>query len=77
MRIRQAQQALLNPDMPMETFLISRSASTPNALRYTRNPIVVEIMGPGVDDFAFVDLPGGISGQAGVLKLLTGSATQG
>lgn len=77
MRIRQAQQALLNPDMPMEMFLTSRRVSNPNALRYTRNPIVVEIMGPGVDDFAFVDLPGGIRGQAGVLKLLTGSATQG
>ena len=77
MRIRQAQQSLLNPDVPMEMFLSSCSVSRPNALRFTRNPVVVEIMGPGVDDFAFVDLPGGIRGQAGVPRLLTGSTTQG
>ena len=59
MRIRQAQQALLNPDMPMEMFLSSRGMSKPSALRFTRNSIVVEIKGQGVDDLAFVDLPGG------------------
>jgi len=58
MRIRQAQQALLNPDMPMEMFLTSRGMSKPSALRFTRNSIVVEIKGQGVDDLAFVDLPG-------------------
>ena len=58
MRIRQAQQALLNPDMPMEMFLTARGMSKPSALRFTRNSIVVEIKGQGVDDLAFVDLPG-------------------
>ena len=57
-RIRQAQQALLNPDMPMEMFLTSRGMSKPSALRFTRNAIVVEIKGHGVDDLAFIDLPG-------------------
>lgn len=76
MRIRQAQQALLNPDMPMEMFLSSRGMSKPSALRFTRNSIVVEIKGQGVDDLAFVDLPGGTHGQVGVLILLTGSSIQ-
>jgi len=58
MRIRQAQQALLNPDMPIEMFLTSRGMSKPSALRFTRNSIVVEIKGQGVDDLAFIDLPG-------------------
>lgn len=62
MRIRQAQQALLNPDMPIEMFLTSRGMSSkPSALRFTRNSIVVEIKGQGVDDLAFVDLPGVIA----------------
>ena len=76
MRIRQAQQALLNPDMPMEMFLSSRGMSKPSALRFTRNSIVVEIKGQGVDDLAFVDLPGGARGQVGALRLLIGSSIQ-
>ena len=76
MRIRQAQQALLNPDMPMEMFLSSRGMSKPNALRFTRNSIVVEIKGQGVEDLAFVDLPGGAHGQVGILGLLTGFSIQ-
>lgn len=59
MRIRQAQQALLDPDADMEMFLQPRGASRASPLRFTRNSIVVEIKGPGVDDLAFVDLPGG------------------
>jgi hypothetical protein len=58
-RIRQAQLALLNPDMPLEMFLNGRGPSRDNALRFTRNSIVVDIKGKGVDDLAFVDLPGG------------------
>ena len=73
MRIRQAQQALLNPDMPMEMFLTSRGMSKPSALRFTRNSIVVEIKGQGVDDLAFVDLPGRYNRSSGCLGLLTGS----
>jgi hypothetical protein len=76
MRIRQAQQALLNPDLPMGIFLSSRGMSKPSALRFTRNSIVVEIKGRGVDDLAFVDLPGRLHGQVGVLGLLTGSSVQ-
>jgi hypothetical protein len=59
MRIHQAQQALLNPGMPMEMFLTSHGVSKPSALRFTRNSVVVEIKGQGVDDLAIVDLPGG------------------
>lgn len=70
MRIRQAQQALLNPDMPMEMFLTSRGMSKPSALRFTRNSIVVEIKGQGLDDLAFVDLPGEIRGCVRVPGLL-------
>jgi hypothetical protein len=57
-RIRQAQLALLNPDTPMDMFLSGRSVSKPSEMRFTRNSIVVEITGHGVDDLAFVDLPG-------------------
>ena len=71
MRIRQAQQALLNPDMPIEMFLTSRGMSKPSALRFTRNSIVVEIKGQGVDDLAFVDLPGRNIGSSRGLGLLT------
>ena len=46
MRIREAQNELLNPDPG-------------SALRFTRNSIVLEIKGHDVDDLAFVDLPGG------------------
>lgn len=73
MRIRQAQQALLNPDMPIEMFLTSRGMSSkPSALRFTRNSIVVEIKGQGVDDLAFVDLPGKYIKSSWCLGLLTG-----
>jgi len=72
MRIRQAQQALLNPDMPLEMFLTSRGMSKPSALRFTRNSIVVEIKGQGVDDLAFVDLPGKYIRSSRCLGLLTG-----
>ena len=74
MRIRQAQQALLNPDMPIEMFLTSRGMSKPSALRFTRNSIVVEIKGQGVDDLAFVDLPGRYIRSSKGLGLLTGSS---
>lgn len=57
-RIRQAQEALLNPDTELDTFLTSRVASKASALRFTRNSVVVDIKGQGVDDLAFVDLPG-------------------
>ena len=60
LRIRQAQEALLNPNITdMDTFLNHPGESRPGELRFTRNSIVVEIRGPGVDDLAFVDLPGG------------------
>jgi hypothetical protein len=73
-RIRQAQQALLNPDMPMEMFLSTRGMSKPSALRFTRNSIVVEIKGQGVDDLAFVDLPGGVHCRVGLSDCLQHSA---
>jgi hypothetical protein len=57
-RICQAQRALLNPDRELESFLTENAASTTSTLRFTRNSIVVEIKGHGVDDLAFVDLPG-------------------
>jgi hypothetical protein len=74
MRIRQAQQALLNPDMPIEMFLTTRNMARPNALRFTRNSIVVEIKGQGVDDLAFVDLPGKYIRSSRCLGLLTESS---
>jgi len=58
MRVRQAQQALLNPDIEIEAHLTTHGASRSGALRFTRNSIVVEIRGEGVDELAFVDLPG-------------------
>ena len=59
LRIRQAQEALLNPNITeMDVFLNQPGESRPGELRFTRNSIVVEIRGPGVDDLAFVDLPG-------------------
>ena len=57
-RIRQAQKALLNPDTELEAFLTPHGASKTDTLRFTRNSIVVDIKGHGVDDLAFVDLPG-------------------
>ncbi|SRR5258706_15867979 len=59
MRIRQAQEALLNPNITEREILLTQpGASRAGELRFTRNSIVVEIKGPGVDDLAFVDLPG-------------------
>jgi len=59
LRIRQAQEALLNPNITeVDVFLNQHAESKPGELRFTRNSIVVDIKGPGVDDLAFVDLPG-------------------
>lgn len=58
-RIKRAQLAILNPNTTAEDFLtVDLPFSEANELRFSKNSIILDISGPGVDDLAFVDLPG-------------------
>lgn len=58
-RIKRAQLAILNPGTPAEDFLtVDLPFSETNESRFSKNSIILDISGPGVDDLAFVDLPG-------------------
>ena len=58
-RIRRAQLAILNPGTPADDFLtVDLPFSQTNESRFSKNSIILDISGPGVDDLAFVDLPG-------------------
>lgn len=58
-RIKRAQLAILNPNTRDEDFLtVNLPFSEVNELRFSKNSIILDISGPGVDDLAFVDLPG-------------------
>ena len=58
-RIKRAQLAILNPSTPAEDFLtVDLPFSGTNESRFSKNSIILDISGPGVDDLAFVDLPG-------------------
>ena len=58
-RIKRAQLAILNPSTPAEDFLTADLPySGTNESRFSKNSICLDISGPGVDDLAFVDLPG-------------------
>ena len=58
-RIKRAQLAILNPSTPAKDFLTADLPfSGTNESRFSKNSICLDISGPGVDDLAFVDLPG-------------------
>jgi len=58
-RIKRAQLAILNPGIAAEDFLtVDLPFSETNESRFSKNSIILDISGPGVDDLAFVDLPG-------------------
>ena len=58
-RIKRAQLAILNPSTAAEDFLtVDLPFSETNESRFSKNSIILDISGPGVDDLAFVDLPG-------------------
>ena len=58
-RIKRAQLAILNPSTPAEEFLtVDLPFSQSKESRFSKNSIILDISGPGVDDLVFVDLPG-------------------
>ena len=58
-RIKRAQLAILNPSTPSDDFLtVDLPFTQTNESRFSKNSIILDISGPGVDDLAFVDLPG-------------------
>ncbi len=58
-RIKRAQLAIINPSTAADDFLtVHLPFSETNESRFSRNSIILDISGPGVDDLAFVDLPG-------------------
>jgi hypothetical protein len=58
-RIKRAQLAILNPSTLADNFLTVHLPFTQtNESRFSKNSIILDISGPGVDDLVFVDLPG-------------------
>jgi hypothetical protein len=58
-RIRRAQQAVLNPWDPIESFLAdSKSDNSRPRLAFSSNVVCVDVWGPKVPDLTFIDLPG-------------------
>ncbi|KAI6107743.1 P-loop containing nucleoside triphosphate hydrolase protein [Pisolithus croceorrhizus] len=67
-RIRQAQRAILNPNIDYKKFLEGYEVpSGANEMSFSRNYVSLEISGRGLADLSFVDLPGLIAsvGHAG------------
>lgn len=58
-RIRRAQRAILNPNTPVERFLVGPDEDSGlRQVSFSTNCISMEISGRGVADLSFVDLPG-------------------
>ncbi len=58
-RIRRAQRAILNPNMPMRDFLDGDDEDLrDNELTFSTNCVSLQISGPDVADLSFCDLPG-------------------
>ncbi len=58
-RIRRAQRAILNPNIPSEKFLENEHADGGAAeVAFSMNCISLQISGKNVADLSFVDLPG-------------------
>ena len=59
-RIRRAQSAILNPNIPTRRFLeASLETLEGKQLSFSSNTVCLEISGRDIDDLFFVDLPGG------------------
>ena len=56
-RIRRAQCAILNPDIPSHSFL-EDDIPDERQLSFSSNSVCLEIRGRDIDDLSFVDLPG-------------------
>jgi hypothetical protein len=63
--LRRAQAAVLNPALPFEEFLSKSEeelkaefARSPQALRFSKNVVCVDLKGPELTDLSFIDLPG-------------------
>lgn len=62
-RIRRAQLAILNPQIPAKSFLHGEandegSMHTQGQLSFSHNSVTLQISGPDVADLSFCDLPG-------------------
>jgi len=59
-RIRRAQRAVLNPELPLDYFLNGGVATAENGPQttFTMNCVSLKISGPDVVDLSFCDLPG-------------------
>ncbi|KAL1720013.1 P-loop containing nucleoside triphosphate hydrolase protein [Schizophyllum commune] len=61
-RIRRAQRAILNPNVPVDHFLAddydADEPASDSQLTFSRNCIELKISGPDVADLSFIDLPG-------------------
>jgi hypothetical protein len=64
MRLRQAQTAVLNPQVPAEQFLGMSEDEMKNGVRgndpllFSKNVVCVDLEGPELTDLSFIDLPG-------------------
>ncbi|KIM36796.1 hypothetical protein M413DRAFT_13760 [Hebeloma cylindrosporum] len=65
-RIRRAQRAVLNPELPLDYFLEGRLVAAENGPQttFTMNCVSLRISGPDVVDLSFCDLPGLIASVA-------------
>ncbi|TRM59249.1 P-loop containing nucleoside triphosphate hydrolase protein [Schizophyllum amplum] len=80
-RIRRAQRAILNPNIPVDHFLAdgydADEPATVEQLTFSKNCIELKISGPDVADLSFCDLPGliasvGRSGNTNDIQLVEG-----
>ena len=64
MRLRQAQTAVLNPQVPAKQFLGMSEDEMKNGVRgndpllFSKNVVCVDLEGPELTDLSFIDLPG-------------------
>jgi len=60
--LRRAQAAIMNPDIPLETFFNKTATECRDMARtdigFSKNVVCIDIRGPGETDLSFVDLPG-------------------
>lgn len=64
LRLRQAQSTILNPDADRRHFLemdagaLQAYHANGTSLQFSRNTVCVDLVGPGLTDLSFIDLPG-------------------
>ena len=56
--LRLAQFAVLNPQVPSDTFSSLHAPEGRSLLKFSRNVVCVDICGPDLTDLSFIDLPG-------------------